>query len=97
MENTVKYLPLCLFAIYATKLLALGASFVDAPILLIMGAIATIYEIKSQIKLIRELQKDVALLKINKEDTDKIINDVKTHINGIKLAQNIRSSSLNGR
>lgn len=97
MEHKVKYLPLLLFAIYSIKLLVLGASLVDAPILLIMGLISSVYEIKSQSKLLSNLRKDVGDLQKHKEETDKLISEVKTHISGIKLGQNIRGSTLGAR
>jgi len=97
MEHGIKYIPLSLFTLFTAKLLILGASIQDAPILLILGLIASVYEIKYQTKIISELKTEMDQLRKSNLEIEKSISDIKTHVNGIKLGQNIKSVNLGNR
>lgn len=83
----IKYVPLILFSAFAIKALVVGATLIDAPILLVLGAIAAFYEYKAQEKKISLLQKrcdtiDTYLTTLTKND-----EEIKTYISGLKLGQ----------
>ena len=81
--NNIKYLPLSLFVLYSAKLLILGGSYVDAPLLLILGTVAAFYEFKSQDKKLAEMEQKLERINLLEKDHENL----KTHVSGLKLGQ----------
>lgn len=97
METKIKYVPLGLFCVSVLKVLIVGATYVDAPVLLILACLAAVYETKSQLKVIKALEDKVAELQNQINDGSKSISEIKTFVGGIKLGQNIRTTQVGGR
>jgi hypothetical protein len=85
----VKYCPLLLFFGYSIKLLAHGASPIDAAILLVLGSISFLYEYKSNDNKLKELE-----LRIDKQEEinkqlDADLKNTKSFVNSMKLGASL--------
>jgi len=90
MVNFIKYLPLAFFSVYISKLLFVGASFADAPIVFIMAVLSAYYEYSTNHKQIKSLEKQLASLSDNHEKTKKDLEDLKNHVAQIKFAAQVK-------
>lgn len=89
----IKFGPLALFVAAVLKGLVLGFGWVDAPILVILGAIAAFYEFKSSEKKVKLLQARCDAVDIHLTTLYKELDVVKTHFSGLKVAAQMRSTT----
>jgi len=83
----LKYLPLSLFTLAVGKGLIIGFSWVDAPILLILGGIAAFYEFKSNDKKVALLQTRLDLVDKHLTEFNVKLDKVQTHSSAMSLGQ----------
>lgn len=88
--NIDKALLLSLFAGYASKVAILGASPSDAAIVLVLAAAHFLYNSQIQNKAIKELTEKHEALEKYVKSQDKILEDVRAAMSGMKLAQGMR-------
>lgn len=93
-EKYVKYVPMGLLFSFGIKALVSHPSFVDAAILLVLGAIAGFYEWKVQNEAIEQVYKEAAIVHKRMEEIDKHLSSLykndeefKSYIGGVRLAQ----------
>lgn len=87
-------IPLFLFTILASKAMFLSASWSDAAVILVVGAIATAYEFKSRDKEVERLDKLVEKQNETILAMAKSLDEVRSSVSGIKMAQGMRSSNV---
>jgi hypothetical protein len=93
----VKFVPLSLFAIFALKSLILGATLVDAPLLLIIGSVAVFYEIQFQTKNAKILHKRLDEVDKHLSALYKNDNEIKADIASAKLTASMRQANFASR
>jgi hypothetical protein len=86
METKMKYIPLSLFLAYTGKLLAFGTGYQDAPVLLVLGALAAIFQWKSDQR-IEQLQASIKAMEDNLVKNNKEMGELRSYISGSKIAQ----------
>lgn len=102
MSKYAKYLPLVLFSLYSVKLIALGASYQDASVLLVLTLAVVAQEIRIKVEqvganlqeTINALAEDLKKVKQNQEVKEKEVQEIKTHVAGLKLSSGSRN--ING-
>lgn len=95
MDKYIKYLPLALFSAYAIKVMVNGADLPDAAVLSILAAISGYYEFQKKSKFESEVNNKLLKFSEQLTELEKSNTDLKTHVSGIKLAQNFRSNTIN--
>lgn len=99
MSKYFKYLPLVLFSLYSIKLLVQGATFQDAPILFVLAALAFAQEIRVKTEQVgvtieqklAEFGEKLKKFEENQVVKEKDVQDLKTHVAGLKLSSSSRS------
>ena len=94
MESIRKNLPLIAFSCFFLKSLIFPISYPEIGMMLVLGAIASVFEFKSHNKKLKELEQklemeDKALLLLSKK-----VDDLNTHLASVKMAQGMRSMSI---
>lgn len=90
----IKHIPLILFSIAVLKIIYTGASFSDAAMLLVLGAVAAFFEYKSSdakieaLKKVQEKQAEVALAQA------KALDEIRSSMSSMKLAQGVRTTNV---
>lgn len=88
-----RFVPALIFGAYSVKLLLVGSSFADAPILLVLAAIYAFSEYKPDNRHFLELDTKISNLEAQIKEQEKLIESIKTHVSGIKMAQAMKSNS----
>lgn len=96
MKENIKYIPLALIAALGIKGIILGFSFADAPICAILASLTAYYEYNLQNARIKLLEQKLAEQKIDIENIFNKIGDMSSHVQSMKMANNIRSSQRMG-
>lgn len=91
MNNIDRYLIIALFGGYVIKILARGASFSDAAIVLVLAATHFLYTSQIQNKEVSELKQQVATLTDTLVIVQKSQDDIKTNMASVKISQGFRS------
>lgn len=94
MDNYLKRLPLALFGAYTIKLLVLGATLSDAPIILVLAAVYAYNENKAENKKINELSKQIQDLRTEVQEASISAKDAKTAVSGLKLSYGFKPSAV---
>ena len=92
MEN-IKYLPLGFFLLFCSKLMIFKGNWEDVGILITLGCISAFYEFKSNDKKISQLENKIDTYKTEYNEKLKQLEDLKTHVAGLKLSQVRMSNS----
>lgn len=97
MKLELRILPWTLLSLYSVKVLILGAQYVDAPVLLILAGFLAFFEYKTSDAKYVELKQEQE--KLNKElaDVNKKMSEMKTYLESMKLASQIKNNNLFGR
>jgi len=90
MKNIIQRLPLALFVGTTFKGLYLGFNWPEIVCLSILGVVAFLYEKYSQDKKLTELESKCGNLFKDLDALRKDLDGTKTHVQGLKLATNIR-------
>lgn len=85
-----RYLLIALFSAYVAKVLALGSSFSDAAIILVLAAAHFLYNSQIQNKQITELNQQVQDLLSSVEELKNETKELKTTVAGVKIASGLR-------
>jgi len=94
MSSAIRYLALGLFCITSFKGLYYGFTWIEIPLLAIMACLSMFYEYNSQNKKWKELSDKCNSLQKNHGDLVQNIDQLKTHVAGLKLGTQLRSSNL---
>ena len=93
--DKIKYIPLALFVLFSGKSLLLGISGYETVAgLLVLGAIASFYEFKSQVAEISLLKNDLSKQQDEHKKLEKELNELKTSVSSIKLTNQFRQKAL---
>jgi Na+/melibiose symporter-like transporter len=87
MKFELRILPWAMVSLYTTKILILGAQYVDAPILLILAAFLAIFEYKAKDKKYIELQDKIKELENKDKDIEIKLEEVKNRISTVTVAK----------
>lgn len=90
MDKFLKYVPMLLFCLYCGKMLKEGGSYTEAPILAILGLFSAYSLYRAENKQLQETQKTVDQLKNSIEEQNKKIEELRTHVSGLKLSTSVR-------
>lgn len=90
----IKYAPLALFGLFATKTLILGASLDNCLALAVLGSIAAYYEWKSESAAIKGFQDKLDKLEESQSNYNKDLETIKTHISGLRIGQGQRPTGI---
>jgi hypothetical protein len=95
--SQIHRIPLFLFGILVLKSLVLGSSWTEVAIIAISGIIGFLFEVKYRDKKIEELEQV-----LNKQNETilalaKAVDETRTSVSSIRLAQGMRSSGNVGR
>lgn len=88
----LKYLPLALFTIAVGKGLVLGFTWIDAPVLVILGSMAAFYEFKVNEAKIKLMQARCDAVDKHLTTLYKEQESLKSHFSGIKVGNQMRST-----
>ena len=91
-EHYAKYIPLGLFCAFATKSMFFPLTWETSLGLLVLGAIASYYHTVIQYRKIQELEKTIHDFGSKMAENDKNIENLKNHISGLKLGQNMKNT-----
>ena len=91
MQKYIKHLPLAMFMAYFIKVSLFSVTYVEAVILLILGAAAAFFEFKSNDIKITELDAKVSLYEKQVEAKLKEIEAIKGQVAGLKLSSSFMS------
>jgi hypothetical protein len=102
MSKYAKYLPLVLFSLYSTKLIVLGSSYQDAAVLLVLVLGVVAQEVRIKVEQVGEniqeklngFSQELKKFEQNQQVKEKDVQELKTHVAGIKLSNGSRN--LNG-
>lgn len=94
MNFISKYTSLTLFCVYSGKMLVMGATLVDAPIIAILALFSGYVLFKSENKQIKDLNDKIDTLTKKIEEQDKTIESVKSYVGSLKLMTNMKPGSL---
>lgn len=97
MKLELRILPWTLLSFYSVKILILGAQYVDAPILLILAGFLGFFEYKTSDAKYIELKQKQQAQAVELEATNKRISEMKSHLESIKLASQLKNNNLFGR
>lgn len=102
-ESYLKYLPLGVFSLALGKLLVVSPTWESAAVALVAGLVAAAFELKSVDKQVEAFEtkhsEKLKALEAKVEVMTAVINnhakayeDMKTHVSGLNLARNLKSS-----
>lgn len=91
MNHIDRYLIIALFSGYVAKVLARGASFSDAAVILILAATHFLYNSQVQNKKIIQLDQQVTDLTDILKSVQKSQDEIKTSMASVKISQGFRS------
>lgn len=99
-EQYAKYIPLGLFCAFAAKSMFFPMTWETSLGLLVLGAISSYYHTVIQYKKLKEVEELLASFSSKMAENDKNIENLKNHISGLKLGQNMKTTlapSINPR
>lgn len=91
MDKIKSLIPASAFVIYLAKCLFIGASQTDAAIILFLSGLMSYFEFKFERIELKRHKEDISSLKESIREQDKRIEELKTHVGGIKIGQGIRT------
>ena len=90
--DKIKYIPLALFVLFATKCLILGVgSYESAAVLLILGLAASYYEFKSQDRVISGFKTELEAARNDQKKLERDMDSLRNHVSSLKLTGQFRS------
>ncbi len=97
MDKHLKLVPLVFFSALSIKLIATGISISDAPVLLILALCSIYYEFKIENKKLTAFEAKISKLEEHLQARSKEIDEIKTSISSVRLAQSMRSTTIGNR
>lgn len=94
MQNWMKNAPLVLFCAYLAKLIALGASFSDGLSLAVIAGFSAFLMFMPEQKRFEEMENKIKHFEETMELKNKEIEQIKNYTVGLKLGQNLKSTSI---
>lgn len=95
MEN-LKLVPLTLFALFSGKLLIFGANLEQALICAVLGGVSSYFYFKSNEVQMKEFKEQISYMQKAQEEQKKELDELKTYVSGVKMAQNMRTTGTPG-
>ncbi len=90
MSNFAKYAPLGLLCAYVTKVMILGASLSDGLVVAVIAGLSAFMLHKTDQKKFLEIESQIKVLSEEMALKNKNIDEIKNHVTGLKLGQQIR-------
>lgn len=94
MDKIIKFVPLVLFSAQFIKSIVLGPALADAPVLAIAALLIVAMEYKVTNKKIQALQSEIEGFNALLAENNKHLEQVRTHVSGIKLGQTRITSNV---
>jgi hypothetical protein len=91
MKEYIKYIPMGLFFAHSVKIIAVGASFQDAPILAITATFCAYLVSKEEQKALQKLSDKLVVLEQKTETTQSETEELRSHVSTLKLGQQVKS------
>lgn len=93
----IKYAPLVIFGLFALKTLIMGCTIENALTLAILGSIAAYYEWKNESAIIQAFEFRLVSYEEKLDNSAKELENLKTHVGGLRIGQNLRTTNGIGR
>jgi hypothetical protein len=97
MEKVTRLIPMGMLSVYLIKCLILGSSAIDAAVIASLAALTGYFQFKTEQKEITEIKTQLSSLKLDIESSKKRDEEIRSHVNSMKLGMNMRSGSLNNK
>lgn len=91
--NVIKSIVLVLFTLFFVKLLATGVTFEDSLVVAILSALLGYLEYRSESDDLKEIRKQAGEIVLHLENTKKELEELRSHVSTVKLAQQVRTVS----
>jgi len=91
--NVIKNIVLVLFTLFFVKLLSTGVSFQDSFIVAILSTLLGYLEYRSENEDLKEIRRQARELNLSLETTKKELEELRSHVSTVKLAQQVRTVS----
>jgi len=96
MERYLKLVPLSLLVLFSGKLLILGANLEGALICAILGGVSSYFYFKSNEEQNADFKNQLGYMQHAQEEQKKEINELKTYVGGMRMAQNVGKTTATG-
>lgn len=91
MEKSVKYILYGLLVAYLAKALILGPSITEVLMAAILASLTVFHELKLKSKEVKAFEAKIKALEDHTSSQDKIVEDIKNSIAGVKAAAGFRT------
>lgn len=91
--NVIKNIVLVLFTLFFVKLLSTGVSFEDSFIVAILSTLLGYLEFRSENEDLKEIRHQAVQLNHSLETTKKELEELRSHVSTVKLAQQVKTVS----
>lgn len=91
--NVIKNIVLVLFTLFFVKLLVTGITFEDSLVVAILSTLLGYLEYRSESEDLKEIRKQTGEIVLHLENTKKELEELRSHVSTVKLAQQVRTVS----